>query len=137
MATYEGSNGTVKIKSGSDTLTAVAEVRSWSLDMTRETVESTAMGDSFRNYKKGLQSFSGSMEIVYTDAEDSVVETALNPDTDTAVTVELYPDASGSTKFVGDVIINSFSASISYDGLMTATVGFQGTGAPTLTNWKF
>lgn len=139
MANYQGNNGTVKIKSGSDTLTAIADVRSWSMTMTREVVENTAMGDDFRKYLKGLQVFSGTMEIVYTDSEDAVVETSLNPDTDSTVQVEFYADANNTTtaKFVGDVIVTSFSVTNTYDGLMTATVEFQGTGAPTLTNWKF
>lgn len=139
MANYQGNNGTVKIKSGSATLTAVADVRTWSVTMTRDTVESTAMGDSNRKYLKGLQTFTGSMEIVYNDSEDAVVNTSLDPDTDATVQVEFYADALNTTtaKFVGDVCVTSFSASNTYDGLMTATVEFQGTGAPTLTNWKF
>lgn len=139
MANYQGNNGTVKIKSGSDTLTAVADVRSWSVTMTREVVENTAMGDDFRTYLKGLQSYSGSMEIVYNDSESSVVDTAINPDTDAAVQVEFYADAVNTTtaKFVGTVIVTSFAVTNSYDGLMTATVEFQGTDNPTLTNWKF
>lgn len=137
MANYQGSNGQVKIKSGSDTLTAVADVRTWSVTMTREVVENTAMGDSDRKYLKGLQSFTGTMEIVYNDSEAAVVSTAINPDTDATVNVEFYGDAADGTKFVGDVIVTSFAVSASFDGLMTATVNFQGTGAPTLTNWVF
>lgn len=139
MANYQGNNGTVKIKSGSDTLTAVADVRSWSVTVNRETVESTAMGDDYRKFLKGLQSFTGNMEIVYNDSEAAVVVTALNPDTDATVQVEFYADSANTTtaKFVGDVIVTSFSVTNSFDGLMTATVDFQGTGAPTVTNWKW
>lgn len=139
MANYQGQNGTVKIKSGTDTLTAVADVRSWSVTINREVVENTAMGDDFRKYLKGLQSFTGSMEVVYNDSESAVVDTALNPDTDAAVVVEFYADATNSTtsKFEGTVVVTSFSVSNTYDGLMTATVEFQGTGSPTLTNWNF
>lgn len=133
MARYEGSSGTVKIKSGSDTATAVASVRGWSLDITRDTVEDTSMSSAgVRTYKKGLQSYSGSMDIVYDDSENTIVSTALNPDTDDTVTVELYSDGSVDTsKFVGDVIITSYSVSASFDGLTEATVSFQGTGAIT------
>lgn len=137
MANYQGSNGQVKIKSGSDTLTAVADVRTWSVTMTREVVENTAMGDDFRKYLKGLQTYTGTMEIVYNDSEAAVVSTAINPDTDATVNVEFYGDANDGTKFVGDVIVTSFAVTASYDGLMTATVNFQGTGSPTLTNWVF
>ena len=136
MATYEGSNGSVKIKSGADALTAVASVRSWSIDITRDIVEDTAMGDGSRTYKKGLQSYSGSMDIVYDDSENTIVATAFNPDTDGAVSVELYPDGSvNGTKFAGEVIITSYSITASYDGLVEATLSFQGNGALSTTNY--
>jgi predicted secreted protein len=137
MANYQGNNGTVKIKSGSDTLTAVADVRTWSVTVTRETVETTAMGDDYRKFLKGLQVFNGSMDIVYNDSETAIVATAMNPDTDSAVTVEFYGDNADGTKFVGDVIVTAFTVNASYDGLMTASVTFQGTGAPTVTNWVY
>lgn len=133
MARYEGSAGTVKIKSGSDTATAVASVRNWSLDITRDTVEDTSMASAGnRTYKKGLQTFSGSMDIVYDSSEDAVVSTALDPDTDDTVTVELYSDGTDDTsKFVGDVIVTGYSISAAYDGLTEVSVSFQGTGAIT------
>lgn len=133
MASYEGSAGSVKIASGSDTLTAVASVRSWSIDITRDTVEDTSMSSGgARTYKKGLQTWSGTMDIVYDDSEDAIVKTALDPDTDDTVNVELYPDGTvTATKFAGDIIVTGWSVSASYDGLVEASVSFQGTGAPT------
>lgn len=135
MATYEGSAGQVKIKSGSDALTAVASVRSWNLDVTRETVEDTVMGDGNRTYKKGLQDYSGSMDIVFDSSEDTIVSTALTPDTDDTVSIEFYSDANDDTsKFAGNVIVTSYSITASYDGLTEASVSFQGTGALTTTS---
>jgi len=133
MASYEGSAGTVKIKSGADALTAIASVRGWSMDITRDTVEDTSMASGgVRTYKKGLQSYSGSMDIVYDDSEDTIVSTAMNPDTDDTVSVEFYSDsATDTTKFAGNVIITSYSVTASYDGLTEASVSFQGTGAIT------
>jgi predicted secreted protein len=137
MANYQGNNGSVKIKSGADTLTAVADVRTWSVTVNRETVETTAMGDDYRKYLKGLQMWNGTMDIVYNDSEAAVVATSINPDTDAAVTVEFYGDDADGTKFVGNVIVTAFTVNASYDGLMTASVTFQGTGSPTVTNWVY
>ena len=132
MANYQGNNGSVKIKSGANSLTAIADVRSWDITLTRDTVESTAMGDDYRKHLKGLQSYSGSLGIVYTDSEASIVSTALNPDTDAVVSVELFVDALVTgNKFAGDIIVTGFSISASYDGLIEATVDFTGNGAPT------
>lgn len=133
MASYEGSAGTVKIASGADVATAIASVRGWSMDITRDTVEDTSMASGgVRTYKKGLQSYSGSMDIVYDDSENTIVSTAMNPDTDDTVSVEFYSDsATDTTKFAGNVIITSYSVTASYDGLTEASVSFQGTGAIT------
>lgn len=135
MAVYEGSSGQVELDD-----TAVAEVRSWSVTHTREAVESTAMGgDGFRTYKKGLQAYTGTMEIVYSDSEGAAVETALNPDTDSDITVKFYTDSGATTTgvFEGTVIVTSFSVTTPFDGIVTATVEFTGVGAPTLTNWAY
>ena len=131
MATYEGSNGQVKVSSAGGTTIAVAEVRSWSIDVSREAVESTAMGDANRTYKKGLQSYTGSMDIVYDDTSGAEVTAALDPANDDAVVIEFYADAAGTAAFSGTVITTGYSLSASYDGLIEASVSFQGTGALT------
>jgi len=133
MASYEGSAGTVKIKSGSDALTAIASVRSWNMEITREVVEDTSMASGGnRSYKKGLQTFAGSMDIVYDDSENTIVSTALNPDTDDIVSVELYSEsATDTTKFAGNIIITSYSVTANYDGITEASISYQGTGAIT------
>jgi len=133
MASYEGSAGTVKIQSGSDALTAIASVRSWNMEITREVVEDTSMASGGnRSYKKGLQTFAGSMDIVYDDSENTIVSTALNPDTDDTVSVELYSEsATDTTKFAGDIIITSYSVTANYDGITEASISYQGTGAIT------
>jgi len=133
MASYEGSAGTVKIKSGSDALTAIASVRSWNMEITREVVEDTSMASGGnRSYKKGLQTFAGSMDIVYDDSENTIVSTALNPDTDDTISVELYSEsATDTTKFAGNIIITSYSVTANYDGITEASISYQGTGAIT------
>jgi predicted secreted protein len=133
MASYEGSAGTVKIQSGSDALTAIASVRSWNMEITREVVEDTSMASGGnRSYKKGLQTFAGSMDIVYDDSENTIVSTALNPDTDDIVSVELYSEsATDTTKFAGNIIITSYSVTANYDGITEASISYQGTGAIT------
>lgn len=132
MASYEGSNGAVKLLDGSGTLTAVAQVRSWNISHSRDTVEDTSMGDSFRTHKKGLESWSGSMDIIFDDSVSSEVNAAMNPSTDTVITGEWFPDVSVvTTKFSGAIIVTEYAITTSYDGLTTASVSFTGTGALT------
>lgn len=126
MATYTGENGQVKIDD-SGTLATVAEVRSWTLEHTKDVIESTSMGDAARTYKSGLHQFTGSMEVVYDDADTE--KDFFDPASDTELTAEFYPNDSAGKKFTGEIIITSVSRSASYDDLVTATVNFQGTGA--------
>jgi predicted secreted protein len=130
MASYEGSNGSVKVLDGTGTSTAIAQVRSWNISHSRDTVEDTSMGDSFRTHKKGLQSWSGSMEIIFDDAEGAEVNASLDPNTDTVITADFFPDAAVvGLKFTGTIIVTEYAVTASYDGLVTASVSFSGTGA--------
>ena len=60
MATFKGNSGTVKV--GSD---AIAEIRSYSVDETMDTIEDTSMGDTYRTFKTSLKSFSGSVDVFF------------------------------------------------------------------------
>ena len=55
MATLTGNNGTVKVGS-----VAIAEIRSFSVDETMDTIESTSMGDTYRTFETSLKSWNGS-----------------------------------------------------------------------------
>lgn len=128
MATYTGENGTVKIGTDSAGEVAIAEVRSWTVEHTKDVIEDTVMGDAARTYKSGLHQFSGSMEVVYDDGHTAASD-AFRPDADGALYIEFYPNTTSGEKFTGQVIVTSVSRTASYDDLVSATVNFQGTGA--------
>jgi len=132
MATFTGENGKVEITSDdSSGTTTVAEVRSWTVEHTKDVIEDTVMGDAARTYKNGLHQFTGSMEVIY-DSTHSSASNAFDPAQDGALTVEFYPDASTGEKFSGSVLVTSVSRTSSFDDLVTATVNFQGSGALTI-----
>ena len=66
MATHKGSEGTVKVGTN-----AVAEIRSYSLEESSDTLEDTSMGDSARTYKPSLTSFSGSLDVFWDETDTS------------------------------------------------------------------
>lgn len=134
MATYTGENGKVEItaEDSAGTVT-VAEVRSWTVEHTKDVIEDTVMGDAARTYKSGLHQFSGSMEVVYDDGHTAATN-AFDPAQDGALSVEFYPNSSSGEKFTGSVIVTSVSRTASFDDLVTATVNFQGTGALTIAS---
>jgi len=128
MATYTGENGQVSVGADSAGQTTIAEVRSWTVEHTKDVIEDTVMGDAARTYKAGLHQFTGSMEVVYDDDAGQLALGAFNPDDDSTLRVEFYPSNAGGKKFTGNVIVTSVSRTASFDDLVTATVNFQGTG---------
>ena len=126
MATHKGSEGTVKI--GTD---AVAEIRSYSLEESADTLEDTSMGDSARTYKSSLTSFSGSIDVFWDETDTA--QNALSIGSE--VTLNVYPegDTAGDTYYTGTAIVTGVSRSASFDGLIEASVSVQGTGALTST----
>ena len=123
MATHKGSEGTVK--SGAN---AIAEIRSYTITQTADTIEDTVMGDSARTYLSSLTSFSGSIEC-YWDETDTNGQLTLDPGS--TVTINIYPEGStsGDTYYTGSVIITEKSITASFDGMVEASFSFQGTGA--------
>lgn len=127
MATHTGSEGTVKV--GSD---AIAEIRSFSIEETADTLEDTTMGDTARTYKSSLTSFTGSVDVLW-DETDSTGQGALTIGAE--VTLNMYPegDTSGDTYLTGTAIVTSRSINSTFDGLIEMSISVQGTGALTTT----
>lgn len=138
MATLTGNNGVVKIDDAAGTPTAVAAVRNFTIDITTDTIEKTAMGNDTRQYVKGLSSWSGSADIYFDPAEMPTGVSSglvgLNPTLEAvgsdAYTIELYLDDTAN-KFSGECIITGFSVNSTMDGMVEASVSFQGSGAAT------
>jgi len=125
MATHKGSEGTVKVGSN-----AVAEIRSYSIEESADTLEDTSMGDSARTYKPSLSNFSGSLDVFW-DETDTNGQGALSIGSE--VTLNVYPegDTTGDTYYTGSAIVTGVSRSASFDGLVEASISVQGNGALT------
>ena len=125
MATPAGSEGTVKV--GSD---AIAEIRSFSIEETADTIEDTSMGDGARTYKQSLTSFSGSIDVFW-DETDTAGQGGLTIGAE--VTLNLYPegDTTGDSYLSGSAIVTGRSVSSSFDGLVEMSISVQGNGALT------
>ena len=129
MATFTGENGKVEITAEDSVGTVtVAEVRSWTVEHSKDVIEDTVMGDAARTYKNGLHQFTGSMEVIYDDGHTAASD-AFRPDADGDLFVEFYPSTTAGEKFTGKILVTSVSRTASFDDLVTCTVNFQGTGA--------
>lgn len=139
MATLVGNNGAISINSR-----AIAAVRSFSIDITADTIETSVMGTNARTYVKGMSTFSGSADIYWdtADWDSSGENTTWNP-TDSSslvgasgVSGKFYLDLDNSgtnadKAFTGDVIVTGYTINSSFDGMVEATISFQGTGGVT------
>lgn len=125
MATFTGSDGVILV--GTD---QVAEVRSYSIDETMDTLEDTAMGDTSRTYKTSLKSFSGSADVFFDDT-DTAGQGALTVGSSVTLNVQFEGNTTGDHKLSGTVLITGRTISASYDGMVEASISFQGTGALT------
>ena len=131
MATFTGRDGTILIDNTGGTPTALAEIRSFTLDHTMDVIEDTVMGDGARTYKRGLEGSTFTAEVLYSQAEVATIQAlALGRD---AVTVEMYPSGNTATnsKISGEALITGYSVSSSFDDMVTATVSGTLSGAIT------
>jgi predicted secreted protein len=140
MAILTGNNGVVKLDASvGGSVATIAAVRNFSIELTRDTIETTTMGIDQRTYLNGLSSWSGSADIYFDPAASTgtiATHAVLNPTSGTVgqgtLTVELYlADTAG--KFSGEVIITGFTVNATMDGMVEASISFQGSGACTYT----
>lgn len=129
MATIVGNDGQVVIGG-----IAVVSTRNFSVDMTSDTIETSTMGQDVRTYVKGMSSWSGSADIYFnTDdyqANTIITSTSLAAIGSAPVAVKFYLDQEDTNDVVlyGNGIITGYSVSSSMDGLVEATISFQGSG---------
>jgi hypothetical protein len=131
MATLTGNNGTIAVGGQ-----VVAATRNFSIEMTSDTIETTTMGVDVRTYVKGLSTYSGSADIYFDDTFFDTNEAALNPTAGLVngapINVKFYlsyADGSGNdTVFSGSAIVTGFTVNSSMDGMVEASISFQGSG---------
>jgi Phage major tail protein 2. len=125
MATIKGNGGTVKVGANE-----IAEIRSFSVDETSDTIEDTAMGDTYRTFKTSLKSWSGSVDVFFDDT-DLNGQVTLVPGAEATVTFFVEGDTSGSHTLSGSAIVTSRTINSSFDGMVEASLSLQGNGALT------
>jgi len=129
MATHLGKEGTVQVGSN-----AIGEIRGFSIDETIDTVEDTSMGDASKSYLASIKDFSGSVDVLYDEADtNGQVALAVG----SSVTLNFAPEgsASGDVKLTGTAIVTGKSITSSFDGLVESTITVQGTGGLTTTTY--
>lgn len=137
MAFYRGQQGTVFFdKDSSGSITEIAAVRSWSMTVEKDVMETTTQGATYKANIGGLLAGSGSMEVMY-DAPGAGDKLDLLKDVNTATDegnafVELYLDETGGKKITGSIVISSAEYGATVGELQVVTINFTTTGTITL-----
>lgn len=136
MAFYRGQQGSVKFDDAAVSLSTIASTRSWSMTVEKESLDTTALGDTYRGNVGGLISGSGTCELLYTASSADETNTFIkqvNTATDQGTaSFELYLDTAGTKKisFVGVITSAEYSATVGE--LEVITVNFVTNGTITL-----
>ena len=119
-----GKNGKVVI--GGNTDATVVAIKSWSLELSIDTLETTALGDSWKKNIPGLKEWSASSEGDYSVTSDTTGQKALQDAylAGTSVTLKLYVD--DTNYYTGTAYINSLSIEDPVDDLVSISIEFTG-----------
>ena len=122
---YTGANGSFTING----YTGV--VRNATVDISRDALETTNLGDYSRTYTPGLIGATGSATFIYeSEVKSNLIANILNTTTarDTPVAVTLTVGTGQA--LAGSVFITQVGTSVSVGDVTSTNVAFQFTGAP-------
>lgn len=129
MAVLTGRNGSLRW-SGS----TVGKVRSWSLDINRDALETTNLGNTDRTYVSGLRGATGSAEIMYDpidSAAASLLNSVLSNDENPSGSVTFFLNTATGKSLSCSALVTSVSPSVSVGDIQACSVSFQVSGALT------
>jgi len=136
MAILRGEEGSVQFDAAGTTNATIVGTRSWTLNITKDTLDVTDHGDTFRSFVGSLISGSGTVELVYNaDAtgQAGFIEDVLTTGDTADATFELFTtgstSGSDSVSFAG--IITSMDIASTVGDLVVATCNFVTSGTIT------
>ena len=136
MATIRGEQGAVQFDAAGSSNATIVGTRSWSLSITKETLDTTKHGDTARSYIGSLISGSGTVELVYdpdATGQAAFIEDVLTAADPSDATFELFTTGTStgtdSVSFAG--IITDAEISSAVGDLVTVSCNFVTSGAIT------
>jgi len=113
-------------------LDSTVVVRDASIDISRDTLETTNLGDSSRTYVTGLRGASGSATLLYENSLLDDVYAKINTDSQGAITATLTL-TTGKT-ISGSVLITSVGSTVTVGDVTSTNVAFTFTGDLTISS---
>ena len=137
MATaIKGDVGKIMFHNAAGTEADVGATRSWSLSITKDTMETTKQGDTSKSFVGGLISGEGSAELLYDTSGgndyQSFIDDVLTTGDNADALFELFPDANTSAKKISfSGIITGAEYGAALGEIQVITVNFITSGAIT------
>ena len=136
MAILRGEEGSVQFDAAGTTNATIVGTRSWTLNITKDTLDVTDHGDTFRSFVGSLISGSGTVELVYdpdATGQSGFIEDIMTTGDTADATFELFTTGSttgtDSVSFAG--IITSMDIASTVGDLVVATCNFVTSGTIT------
>ena len=102
MAAIKGDVGKIMFENAGGTEADISGVRSWSLSITKDTMETTVQNDTSKTFVGGLISGEGSAELIYDPSGNSdyqaFIDDVLTTGDAADALFELFPDGGTSAK---------------------------------------
>ena len=136
MAAIKGDVGKIMFHNAAGTEADVSGVRSWSLSITKDTLETTVNGDTSKSFIGGLISGEGSAELIYDPSGNSDYQAFIDDVITTGdagdALFELFPDSAQSAKKIGfSGIITGAEYSATLGEVQIINISFITSGAIT------
>ena len=129
MATYKGQDGVFQAITTGGSLASVTNLKSWSIEESIDSIESSVMGATTKTFVTGQKSWSASCELLY-DLSNAVQADLVIGE---SVDIKVWPNSVSQTEsFAGTGIVTSTSQSGALGDLVGSSVTVQGTGALTV-----
>ena len=129
MAILRGEQGAVQFETGAGSLATVVGTRSWTLNITKDTLDTTVHGNTFRQFVGSLISGSGTVELVYdpdATGQPGLIEDVVKVNDGADASFELFTTgtSSGTDSVAFGGIITSMDITSTVGDLVVATCNF-------------
>ena len=129
MAILRGEQGSVQFETGAGSLATVVGTRSWTLNITKDTLDTTVHGNTFRQFVGSLISGSGTVELVYdpdATGQAGLIEDIVKTNDTADASFELFTtgSSSGTDSVAFGGIITSMDITSTVGDLVVATCNF-------------
>ena len=133
MAVIRGEEGAVQFEAAGGTNATIVGTRSWTLNITKDTLDTTKHGDNFRSFVGSLVSGSGTVELVYdpdASGQAAFLEDVITADDPADASFELFTKgtSSGTDSAVFTGIITSMDITSNVGDLVVVTCNFVTSG---------